>query len=166
MRYLMIGAALAAVSGAGLAQESGWGYYEPEGGTMQAGVQGSNGTQLILKCDEPGKRKVYAVVVAPTQLAPAKGASQFENRPVTLAFDGGAPVKDTWRFNDKFAAAMDDVNLRTMSRFAEKLGGASKLTVSLEPFRQSPVHTSFDVAGAADAIARVYESCQDENPLG
>ena len=166
MRYLAIGMALAAVSGAALGQDSAWGFYEPGDGTMQAGVQGSNGTQLILKCDAPGKRKVYAVVVAPTQLAPAKGASQFENRPVTLVFDSGAPVKDTWRFNDKFAMAMNDVNLRTMSRFAEKLGAASKMEVTLEPFRQSPVHTSFEVTGAADAMARVYESCKDENPLG
>ena len=165
MRHLWIGVALATVSGMAAAQDSAWGYFEGEGGLTQAGVAGTNRAQLILKCDKAGTRKVYAVIVAPTQLAPPKGASQFETRPVSLIFDGGAPVGDTWRFNDKFAMAMDEVNLRTMSRFGEKLAGASQLQVTMEPFRQPPVLATFNVTGAKEAMQRVYESCKDDMPV-
>ena len=165
MRYLTIGMALAAISAPAAAQDSVWQFYEPEGSTLQAAVLAADGSQLILKCDKPGKRKVYAVVAVPTQLAPAKGAAGYESRPVTLTFDNNAPVKDQWRFNDKFAVAMNEVNLRTMTKFAEKLAGASKLNVIMEPFELSPYLTTFDVTGATDALAKVYESCKDESPV-
>lgn len=166
MRYLTIGMSFAAaISAPAVAQEPVWQFYEPEGSTLQAAVQAADGSQLILKCDEPGKRKVYAVVAVPTQLAVARGAVGYESRPVTLTFDDTAPIKDQWRFNDKFAVAMNEVNLRTMTKFAQKLAGASKLNVILEPFQLSPYQTTFDVTGATDALARVYESCKDENPV-
>lgn len=167
MKNLVIGSALAALSVGAIAQdgEGSWGFYEPGDGTMQAGIAGENGSQLIFKCDKPGKRKVYAVVVSPTQVAAAKGAAGYESRDVTLRFDDRAPTDDQWRFNDKFAMAMDDTNLRTMSRFGQGIADAKKLMVILKPYQKAQVQLSFDVAGARQAMERVYAACKDEAPF-
>jgi len=165
MKKIMLAAALAALSTGAAAQDGNWGYFEPGDGTIQAGVAGANGSQLILKCDKPGKRKVYAVIVSPTAVAAAKGASGFESRDVRLAFDGTAPLDDQWRFNDKFAMAMDDTNLRAMTRFSEKMADAKKLEVILKPLQKAPVQLDFDVTGARGALTRVYESCKDQLPF-
>ena len=159
-------AACAALPAVAAAQEGNWGYFEPGDGTMQAGIAGDNGAQLILKCDKKGKDKVYAVIAVGTELAPAKGASQFESRDVLLTYDGGAPADDQWRFNDKFAMAMNDHNVRAMDRFGDKLAEAEKLDVILKPFRKAPVQLSFDVTGAKGAMERVYKTCGDEVPFG
>ena len=159
-------AACAALPAVAAAQEGNWGYFEPGDGTMQAGIAGDNGAQLILKCDKPGEDKVYAVIAVGTELAPAKGASEFESREVRLTYDGGSPDDDQWRFNDKFAMAMNDHNVRAMDRFGDKLAEAEKLDVILKPFRKAPVQLSFDVTGAKGAMERVYKTCGDEVPFG
>lgn len=166
MKKAIFAAAVAALPAGAIAQDGNWGYYEPGDGTMQAGVAGANGAQLILKCDKPGKRKVYAVVVSPTAVAAAKGASGYESRDVRLTFDSRPPVDDQWRFNDTFAMAMDDTNLRAMSRFGQNLADAQKLEVILKPYQKAQVQLSFDVTGARAAMERVYEACKDELPFG
>ena len=106
------------------------------------------------------------MIAVGTELAPAKGASQFESRDVLLTYDGGSPDDDQWRFNDKFAMAMNDHNVRAMDRFGDKLAEAEKLDVILKPFRKAPVQLSFDVTGAKGAMERVYKTCGDEVPFG
>jgi hypothetical protein len=51
MRYIIIAAAVAATPAAAQEQPSAWQYFEPDGGTVQAGVVNAQGAQLILKCD-------------------------------------------------------------------------------------------------------------------
>ena len=165
MNRMAIAIALAAGPAAAVAQEGSWGYFEPGDGTLQAGIAAADGSQLILKCDKKGKDKVYAVIAVGTELAPAKGASEFESREVMLTYDGGSPADDQWRFNDKFAMAMNDHNVRAMDRFGAKLAAAEKLDVILKPFRKAPVQLSFDVTGANAAMERVYAACGDEVPF-
>jgi len=166
MRYLLTGLAFATVAGAALAQDSVWQFYEPDGGTLQAFVLAEDGSQLILKCDKPGKQKVFAVVVANTNLAAPMSDDKYESYPVSLRFDEGAPQDDNWRFNGRFAMAVDQGNTRSLTRLLEKLDDATKLEVRLKPIMRSPTVINFAVAGAGEAIARVYESCKDESPVG
>jgi hypothetical protein len=166
MRYWAFGMALAALSAGATAQKSAWGYFGSPGGETVAGVQAANGSQLILKCEKPGARSVYAVVVAPTNLAAPLPENRFESRSVTLRMDTNAPWDDNWRFNDKFAMAVDKGNDRSLTRLLQKLDKASTLQVSLRPFKAAPVMIDFNVAGAHDAIAKVYQDCQDTNPAG
>ena len=166
MKKVLLAAVAAVLPAGAIAQDGNWGYYEPGDGTMQAGIAGEGGSQLILKCDKPGKRRVYAVIVSPTAVAAAKGSSGFESRDVTLRFDDRPPVEDQWRFNDTFAMAMDDTNLRAMTRFGEKLADAQKLEAILKPYQKAQVQLSFDVTGARAAMERVYEACKDNVPFG
>jgi|SRR3990167_4933344 len=166
MRTLITGIALAAVSGAATAQDSAWQFYEPDQGTLQAFVLAQDGSQLILKCDKPGKHKVFAVIVTNTNLAAPMSDDQFESYPVTIRMDENSPWDDNWRFNDKFAMAVDQGNTRSLTRLLEKLDDASKMEVRLKPLKRSPTIIEFDVAGAADAIGKVYASCKDESPVG
>lgn len=166
MHKLIFGATLVAIPVGAFPQDGNWGYYEPGDGTMQAGIAGGNGAQLILKCDKKGKDKVYAVIAVGTELAPAKGAAQFESRDVLLTYDGGSPADDQWRFNDRFAMAMNDHSVRAMDRFGGKLATAGKLDVILKPFRKAPVQVSFDVTGAKGALERVYAACGDTAAFG
>src|SRR5688572_706200 len=91
MTKWIAGAALAALSAGAVAQappaDTKWGFYTPEGGTLQAGVVARDGSQLILKCDKPGRRKVYAVVVATRGLARPLPDDRFESFPVTVRTD-------------------------------------------------------------------------------
>lgn len=165
MRYWFLGAALAALSVGVAAQDSVWGFFTGANGAMGAGVQAPDGAQLLIKCDKPGKHSVFAVVVSPLNLAPPLPSNRFESDPVTVRMDDTAPWDDNWRFNDKFAMAVDQGNTRSLTRFLEKLQDAKTFDVHLKPVGKGEVHTTFSVAGAKEAIDKVYAGCKDENPI-
>lgn len=168
MRTAIIAGLAGLVATAAAAQAPTWQYYEPtpvgDFKPIQAIALSADGMQLILKCDEPGEQEVYAVVVTKLPLA-AGQRGRFETRPVTVRFDGGSTSKETWRFNQNFAMAMDDRTVRNASRFISGLAKASKVDIVLEPTGSKSVSVSFPVAGAKDAIDRVYTSCRDKNPV-
>ena len=165
MRYLILGATLAAISAGATAQQSAWGYFDAGAGpTSGAGVQAADGSQLMIKCETPGKHEVYVVIAARSNLAAPLPENRFESRTVTLRMDSAAPWDDNWRFNDKFAMAVDKGNDRSLTRLLAKLDGAKSLQVQLRPFKAAPVLIDFNVTGSHDAIAKVYESCKDDNP--
>ncbi|HEY7807712.1 MAG TPA: hypothetical protein VIC34_10990 [Croceibacterium sp.] len=165
MRYLMFGVALAALSTAAIAQSSAWGFFNGANGGMGAGVQAADGAQLLIKCDKPGKHSVFAVVVSPLNLAPPLPINQFESDPVTVRMDDAAPWDDNWRFNDKFAMAVDQGNTRSLERLLGKLQSASTFDIHMRPVGKGEVHTTFSVAGAKEAIDKVFAGCKDDNPL-
>jgi hypothetical protein len=164
MRYGIIGLGLVAIAATASAQDAGskWAYFESEGAPLQAGVIAGDGTQLILKCDKPGKGSVYAVVVSPDTLVPA--SQRPFSLPTEIRFDDRAPLEDRWRYTDKAAAAVDARGQLALSRFMDGLPSATKLRIRMYLERGRTVEVNFDVAGAQDAINRVYESCQDDVP--
>jgi hypothetical protein len=164
MRYWFVAAALAA--GPAVAQEpaSPWQYYEPEGGTLQAGVVNAQGAQLILKCDKPGKGEVFAVVVTPEKLVPPSNQA-FVNRSLELRFDAEAPIEDRWRYYENSVVAIDQKPTIALSRFLNELADAGKVHIRMNPERARYVEAEFAVSGARDAIGRVYTSCQDQSPV-
>lgn len=166
MRYWVLGVALAALSAGAGAQNSAWGFFGSPGQASGAGVQSADGSQLLIKCDKPGKRQVFAVVVATTNQARPLPNDQFESFPVTLRMDDKAAWDDNWRFNDKFAMAVNQGNTRSLTRLLEQLADAKTLEVRLEPVDHAVYNTTFNVAGAREAIAKVYADCKDTNPLG
>jgi len=166
MRYAIMGLGLAALAAGAAAQEqtTAWQYFEPEGGVLQAGVVAADGSQLILKCDKPGKRSVYMVVVTKDKLVPPTSSAAFQMRPAEFRFDEGAPTEDRWRFYDQSAVAIDQGTMKAMSRFLPGLRNATKVRIRLNPERGRYTEANFSVAGAKDAIDRVYASCQDDIP--
>ena len=143
------------VSGAAIAQTPAWQFYDPGNGTLQAFVIAADGTQLILKCDQPGKRKVFAVVVNNSSLAPPLSDDKFESGPVMFRVDEGAPQNDNWRFNDKFAMAVNQGNVRSLTRLLEQIDGGNTVEVRLKPVGRTETALKFDVAGAREAIEKV-----------
>ncbi len=166
MFRILSGLALAAVSGAAMAQTPAWQFYEPGNGTLQAFVVAEDGTQLILKCDQPGKRKVFAVVVNNSSLAPPLSDDKFESGPVIFRVDEGAPQTDNWRFNDKFAMAVNQGNVRSLTRLLEQIDEGNTVEVRLKPLGRTETALTFGIAGAREAIDKVYTACKDESPLG
>jgi hypothetical protein len=164
MRYMMIAVALVAVPATAQEPTSAWQYYEPEGGTMQAGVVNAQGAQLILKCDKPGKGQVFAVVVSTEKLVPPSN-QPFVNRSLELRFDSGAPIEDRWRYYEQSVVAIDQKPTIALTRFLNELADAAKFHVRMNPERARYVEAEFDVAGAREAIGRVYTSCQDQSPV-
>lgn len=166
MRYWVVGAAVAALSVGAGAQNSAWGFFGGPGQASGAGVQATDGSQLLIKCDKPGKHSVFGVVVATTNLAAPLPATKFESQPVTVRMDTSAPWDENWRFNDKFAMAVDQGNVRSLTHLLEKMADAKTMTIQLKPLQHSIYHTSFNVEGAKAAIDKVYSDCGDTNPLG
>jgi phosphoribosylformylglycinamidine (FGAM) synthase-like amidotransferase family enzyme len=167
MRIWFYGIVLAALSASAGAQDSAWGYFDAGAGPASgAGVQAKDGSQLLIKCEKPGKHEVYVVIAATSNLAAPLPENRFESRAVTLRMDSNAPWDDNWRFNDKFAMAVDKGNDRSLTRLLAKLDGAKALQVQLRPFKAAPVLIDFNVSGSHDTIARVYQACQDDNPVG
>jgi len=164
MRYMMFAVALAAVPAAAQEQASPWQYYEPEGGTVQAGVVNPQGAQLILKCDKPGKGQVFAVIVTPEKQVPPSN-QPFITRALELRFDAGAAIEDRWRYYENSVVAIDQKPTIALTRFLNGLADASKFRIRTNPERARYVEAEFDVTGARDAIARVYASCQDQSPV-
>jgi hypothetical protein len=166
MRYWAFGVALVALSATATAQDSAWGYFGSAGAASGAGVQASDGSQLLIKCDKPGKHSVFGVVVATTNLAAPLPANKYESQPVTVRMDTGSPYDENWRFNDKFAMAVDQGNVRSLTTLLGKLANAKTMDIQLKPLNHSVYTTHFNVAGAKAAIDKVYKDCEDTNPLG
>jgi hypothetical protein len=164
MRYLTIAVALIAVPAAGQQPASAWQYFEPEGGTVQAGVVNAQGAQLILKCDRPGKGQVFAVVVTPEKQVPPSN-QPFITRALELRFDADAPIEDRWRYYENSVVAIDQKPTIALTRFLNELADSEKLLVRTNPERARYVEAEFNVSGARDAIGRVYASCQDQSPV-
>jgi hypothetical protein len=168
MRHVVMGIALSATCVTAQAQnvgESAWGFFEAPDGSNGAGVQASNGAQLILKCDKPGKRSVYAVVVTPHALVPPTASAPFQMRPIELRFDTRAPVDERWRFYERSAVAIDQSQTKALTRFLNGLAGAQTVRVRMNPERARYIEENFEVGGAGDAIAKVYELCGDDSPV-
>jgi hypothetical protein len=87
-------------------------------------------------------------------------------RSAELRFDDKAPFEDRWRFYEKYVVAINKDGERSLTRLLSGMGDAQKLELRLYPERgKSKVVTlNFNVAGAKEAIAQVYESCKDTNP--
>jgi hypothetical protein len=165
MRYLTIAVAvLAAVPAAAQDQASPWQYYEPAGGTLQAGVVNAQGAQLILKCDKPGKGEVFAVVVTPEKQVPPTN-NRFVTRALELRFDADAPIEDRWRYYENSVVAIDQKPTIALTRFLNELADSTKVLVRTNPERARYVEAEFNVTGAREAIGRVYTSCQDQSPV-
>jgi phosphoribosylformylglycinamidine (FGAM) synthase-like amidotransferase family enzyme len=145
--------------------EFGVGLFGSPGQASGAGVQAADGSQLLIKCDKTGKGQVFAVVVATNNLARPLPNNQYESFPVSLRMDDKSPWDDNWRFNDKFAMAVDKGNTRSLTRLLEQLADAKMVEVKLEPIEHAIYNTTFNVAGAREAIAKVYADCKDVNPL-
>lgn len=164
MRYWIIATGIAAMAVAASAQDAAtnWRYFEPEDGPMQAGVVNAEGAQLILKCDKPGKKSVYAVMVSPDRLVPPQRDPYV--LPTEVRFDENPPLEDRWRFYDNSAVAIDMRGQTALTRFMAGLPNAGKLRLRMYVERGRTLEQNFDVAGAQEAITRVYESCEDEVP--
>ena len=164
MRTITLAFALAAVPAAAQDQASAWQYFEPDGGTIQAGVVNAQGAQLILKCDKPGKGQVFAVIVTPEKQVPPSN-QPFITRALELRFDAGAAIEDRWRYYENSVVAIDQKPTIALTRFLNGLADAAKFRIRTNPERARYVEAEFDVTGARDAIARVYASCQDQSPV-
>jgi len=173
MRYWILASAL--LAGSALAAEAtpGWQFYQdPQAtnGLPQAFVQSSDGTQLILKCDKPGKNSVYAVLVAKDRLA--NPAAMYTMRSVSLRYDGGETTEERWRYFANTATAVDRAGERSLAHFIEKVTPAKQLDVRFDPEGRSntgstissAATTTFDVHGAGDAIDKVFAGCKDTKP--
>jgi hypothetical protein len=166
-RYAMLAAGLAAVPASAQAPSTTPWLYQQDASTnnrVLAFVQASDGTQFILKCDEPGKRNVYGMISADSKLG--RPGPQPITRTITYRFDGGRPNKDNWRYYETTAVAFNTSRERQLPKLLELMKDAKQMEVRLEPIDGTPLTTSFEIAGTADAVARVYESCEDDsNPL-
>lgn len=166
MRYLLIGAALAAAPAAAQQPATAWGVFNSPDGSAGAGVQAADGSQLLLKCDKPGKRQVYAVIVTKAKLAVPGGRATYESRPITFYFDSGIPLEENWRYNGQLASNPTQSTDGSLGRVLGRLADSKKLDVLLSPVSGNAVRVGFDVTGAREAIAEAYAACKDDSPLG
>ena len=167
MRNHIIAATLLAAATAVHGQTPEWQFYQDAkatNGLLIAFVQAKDGTQLMLKCDKPGKRSVYAVLVAKEKLA--RPRARFTMRPISLRYDGGEVNDDRWRYFENMATAVNRPGEASLTRLLGKLADAKQLEVQFHPEdKVVPDYISFDVHDARDAVAQVYKSCKDKNPL-
>ena len=165
MRYLAMGVLLAAVAGSAHGQAATWGAFEAGEG-YGVGLRAADGSQLMLKCDKPGRNEVYALMLTEESLVPP--STTYIIRPVAVRIDDKAPYDDNWRFYEHYVVAIDRGTERSFTRLLTDLGDAKAVELRLYPEveTRTPVTFRFDVAGAKEALAYVFESCKDTNPIG
>jgi hypothetical protein len=167
MRYPVLAFVLLAASGSAVAQEqqqaSPWIFFEEEGGRNGARITGPNDTQIVLKCDKPGRRAVHALVMVPNDRL-AVPTTRPISRPIFFQFDDAAPKKEDWGFFEHHAIALGTTSDRALAHLVVGLRSASKVRLRLDTGISSDVSIDFDVTGAREAIARVYEKCGDNAP--
>lgn len=145
------------------AQASSWQFFEEAGGRNGASVKAADGTQLVLKCDKPGRREVHAIVLSPNDKLAVPNQRPI-SRPITFQFDGTAPKTEPWGFYPQYAIAQGKSNDRTLAHFVVALKDASNVKLRLDTGIGPDVDMQFNVAGAHEAITRVYQMCNDTIP--
>lgn len=171
MRNLALAISLAALSTGVWAQDgapapepaSPWQFFEEDSGRNGALVTAADGAQLVLKCDKPGRREVHAIVLAPSKKLAVPNDRPI-SRPIRFQFDNGAPRTESWGFYEHHAIAQGKTSDRALARFVVGLRGTSNVKMRLDTGIGPDVDLQFDVAGADDAIARVYDMCNDNQP--
>lgn len=171
MRYSLAAALAVAVSAAAVAQNqpageaptSGWQTFEDDSGRSGVLLKADNGSQIVIKCDKPGKREVHAMIMSSNDRL-AVPSSRPISRPIRFQFDSKSPSTENWRFYETYAMASGKTGDRALARFVVDLRNASKVRTLLSTGIGPDVDISFDVAGAKDAIAHVYEACRDSAP--
>lgn len=164
MRKFTIALFVTALAVPASAQDSNWAYFEGENGLLQAGVQAADGSQLLLKCDEAGEGTVYAAIYHPKQVAPPGPRPPM--RPVHFRFDGSPPEEARWRYYPQTIVGLNSRREKKLVPFLTDLADASHLEVRVEPEDATDFSIEFQVAGTREAATRVFESCEDTNPLG
>jgi hypothetical protein len=163
-KTILAGCALLACASVTQAQgTSAWAYFESDDAPLQAGLVSPDGGQLILKCDAPGSRSVFAVIVSPQTLRPSTDRPQV--RSLWLRWDGGNREELRWRYYDQSLMALNTSRDRNLPQFLADMADADQLEVRFDPADGQPFSINFTVTGARDAVARVFESCEDDNPL-
>ena len=168
MRISIIAATLLAGATAVWAQTPEWQFYQDSkatNGLLLAFVQSADGTQLMLKCDRRGKGNVYALFVSKQALAPQ--SNRDVKGKIKFRFDDGASREVEWRFRQNTARAINAPGDRTLTRFLGQLSDADRMEAEIYPIDSLdlPITAQFDVHDAGDAIAKVYDSCKDKNPV-
>lgn len=170
MRHTLAAAFVAAISTAAVAQDqpaaeapaSAWQNFE-EGEMKGAVLEAPDGSQLVIKCDQPGRREVYALIFSPEKKLAAP-SSRPVSRPIRFEFDGKAPSTQDWRFYEQYATALGKTNDRALPRFIIDLRKATRLRMILDTGIGPDVEMNFDLAGAQEAVTHVYEVCRDTAP--
>jgi hypothetical protein len=165
MRYSILAVALMATSAAAQDGGSSWQFAHAgnqDDGPLVAFVNASDGNTLAFKCDKPGKRSVYAAISTEERIGNPSPIPS--SRTVTYRFDDGSPQKDNWRYFERIAVAFNTSRDAPIVRFIQRMGNAKQVEIRLEPLNGSPITMTFDVAGAPDALPKVFESCKDSYP--
>ena len=169
MRYFAVGLSLAVVSAAAVAQTmtpgpGKWQYFDAAGGMSGARVAGTGGT-LVVKCDKPGKREVYSMIVAdgaklalPSQRPPS--------RPIRYQFDDKTIKTGSWRLYETYATALGKTQDggAELDHFIIELRKAAKVNMRIDTGMSADVVMDYDVTGAREAVNHVYQVCKDEQP--
>jgi len=144
------------------AQASAWQNVE-QGDVKGAITQASDGSQLLIKCDKPGRREVHAMILSADKKLAVPNDRPI-SRPIRFQFDNKAPATESWRFYEKRAEALGKTGDRALARFIADLRNASMLKMRLDTGIGPDVEIDFNVAGARDAISQVYTACGDSPP--
>ena len=119
MRYVAMGLMLAVLASSAHGQATAWGAFE-DGKGYGVGLRGADGSQLILKCDKPGRNEVYALILTDKLLVPP--AQTYVMRPVAISIDSKAPASDNWRTYEKYIVAVNKGRERSLTRLLTGLG--------------------------------------------
>jgi hypothetical protein len=93
-------------------------------------------------------------------------AQTFVMRPADIKVGDKLSYNDRLRFYDHSVVAINKGAERSLTRLLTDLGGAKTIELRLdpEPSKIPIVTIKFDVVGASEAIAHVYEACKDTKP--
>ncbi len=166
MRYSLFAVALLAAPATAQDATSSWSFYTNDlgGGTVGATVRADDGTSFTLRCDKAGKKSVYAAVETEQVLGQSGPAPSL--RDVTYRFDNGRIQKGSWRYYEHLAVAMYTARgERSLIKLLEGIGDAKSMELQLDPINGKTITLNYDITGVRDAVTRVYESCEDENPI-
>ena len=168
MRYSLVAVLAVAVSAIAIAQDqpaspSGWQTFEDDSGRSGALVEADSGSQIVIKCDKPGRREVHAMILSSNDKLAVPNDRPI-SRPIRFQFDGKAPATENWRFYETYAMASGKTGDRALARFIVDLRNASKVRTILSTGIGPDVDLTFDVTGAKEAVTHVYEACKDSAP--
>jgi hypothetical protein len=167
MRHALVALATVAISASAVAQDqpaaSQWQLFEEDSGRSGALIKADDGSQIVLKCDTPGRREVHAIIMSADKKL-AVPTTRPISRSIRFQFDSKSPATENWRFYETYATALGKTGDRALARFVVDLRKASSLRLRLSTGIGPDVDMSFNVAGAQEAIAHVYEKCRDNAP--
>lgn len=124
--------------------------------TSTSAIARDGSSRLTVKCDKAAESIVSVQFIAKQPLQTALDTGEFADKPVSMRFNGGPAITDTWQFR---ATAAYIANSTPVTALTVQLAKAKAITVETTTAGNFAFSATFDGPATSAPIVQVLTAC-------